>query len=105
MRTAGADVYRPVRTVSHVHTHTPIATTKVAIRKVPIRMKRYHLVLAAVAFTAISTTVSWSTEEDRQQTVSNYCENVRIWQLDAERGVTPYQRGGHPNYKHFSCTE
>lgn len=66
-------------------------------------MKRYTVILLSVAATAAAMSLSWSNEEDRQQTLSRYCENVRIWQQDADLGIAPVHRGGHPNYRQRTC--
>ncbi|ANY29595.1 hypothetical protein BOX08_gp30 [Pseudoalteromonas phage BS5] len=33
----------------------------------------------------------------------NYCELVSMWEEDAELGIEPTKRDGHPNYKEIDC--
>lgn len=66
-------------------------------------MKRYTVILLSVAATAAAMSLSWSNEEDRQQSLSRYCENVRLWQQDTARHIDPTRRGGHPNYRQRVC--
>lgn len=34
-----------------------------------------------------------------------YCELVIMWESDADAGLEPNNRAGHPNYKGVSCAE
>ena len=35
----------------------------------------------------------------------SYCVNVAIWESDADAGINPYDRAGHPNYKEINCEQ
>ncbi len=43
--------------------------------------------------------------DDYKELRDDYCVNVAIWESDAEAGINPYDRAGHPNYKEVSCEQ
>lgn len=36
---------------------------------------------------------------DEQATAERYCQGLALWQQDAQRGIDPYDRRGHPDYQ------
>lgn len=36
---------------------------------------------------------------DEQATAERYCQGLALWQKDAQRGIDPYGRRGHPDYQ------
>ena len=68
--------------------------------------KKTVIVLAGIAvFIALSSSLLSSVEIDAEISHRVYCEDVSIWELDAELGIEPNQRGGAPNYKGVNCEQ
>lgn len=36
---------------------------------------------------------------DEQATAERYCQGLALWEQDAQRGIDPYDRRGHPDYQ------
>lgn len=33
----------------------------------------------------------------------NYCQDVALWEAEAARGIDPYQRSGHPDWREIAA--
>ena len=61
--------------------------------------------LASILILTLATSYLDSAESDLKAEHSNYCELVLIWESDADDGLEPNDRAGHPNYKGVTCGE
>ncbi|WZL14783.1 hypothetical protein [Vibrio phage vB_VpaM_XM1] len=41
--------------------------------------------------------------QDRERSLSNYCEMVSLWESQERAGINKFDRAGHPNYKQINC--
>lgn len=62
-------------------------------------MTRKNLILAgiALAFTGIAVAGAFD-RQDVEASHANYCEGVAVWMAEADRGIRPEHRTGHPDY-------
>ena len=59
------------------------------------------LALAAIVGAMLFAAQGDAAEAERIQV--RYCENVVTWRVQADRGVHPYDRTGHPDYKQIAA--
>ena len=48
----------------------------------------------------------WASNEDYKDAIrgaEQYCKSVAEWQADAQAGVNPHDRRGHPNFDRVNC--
>lgn len=50
-------------------------------------------------------TFSFSQIDDEKIFMADYCEKVELWESDADAGIEPINRAGHPNYKGVVCEQ
>lgn len=44
-------------------------------------------------------------KQDSKVEYKYYCEQVNLWEYDADAGIEPSKRFGHPNYKGAACDQ
>ena len=67
------------------------------------RMENFQFALLAFAILLIifGSFLDYANQEGVEH--ENYCELVSMWEEDAELGIEPTKRDGHPNYKEINC--
>lgn len=48
---------------------------------------------------------SYENEDINKLEQKNYCDLVSLWESDADAGINPHDRAGHPNYKEINCEQ
>lgn len=73
------------------------------LNKLDNKVSAVFYALAAILLTLIA--LSFNQIDDSKAFYDDYCVNVAIWESDADAGINPHDRAGHPNYKEVSCEQ
>ena len=63
-----------------------------------MQLKRYQVILIAIALIALAGIVGQSDFEEEQRQQDEYCAMVKVWNEDKARGVSEHDRAGWPPF-------
>lgn len=67
-------------------------------------MNRKTIVTFAAIFSFIGLAVAGAMDAPEPvETHKRYCEGVAIWETQGRRGVDPYHRNGHPDWREIAA--
>lgn len=67
-------------------------------------MNRNTIIAFAAIFSFVGLAVAGAMDAPEPTELhKNYCQGVAVWEAEAARGIDPYQRSGHPDWREIAA--